>query len=152
MQILDCRLIIPHQVLLVPQQAPMDYQCTTRHLNSQHYRNLLIDQTEEQRLHQKVVLLPGLLAMLKSPIIWAVMEAFPVDILSHPDHLSGEFPREVRIVVHLRPEEVWDHHQQAVGLVRMDARIHETLLVQEVGKGRRQALYILDRRGQNLTT
>lgn len=152
MQILDYRLIIPHPVLLVPQQAPMEYQCMMKHLNSQHYRNRLIDQTEEQRLRQKVAPLPGLLAIVKFPIIWVVMEASLVDIRSHRDHLIEEFLQEVLIVVPLRPEEAWDHHQQAVGLVRMGVLIHETLLVQEVGKGRRQVLYILDRRDQNLTT
>lgn len=123
-----------------------------RHLNSQHYRNLLIDQMEEQRLHQRVDLYLGLLVMLKLPIIWDGMETSQGDILRNQGHLREEYLLEVHIVVRRRPEEAWVHLQQVEDLVKMDALTHETSLVLEVGKGQQQVLYILDRRDRNRTT
>ena len=72
--------------------------------------------------------------------------ALLVDINNHLVHLSEEFLREARIVVHLRREEAWVRRRQEEVLVKMGVVIHETLLVQEVGKGRLQVLFILDRR------
>ena len=117
-----------------------------RHLNSQHYRNLLIDQMEEQRLHQRVDLYLGLLVTLKLPIIWDGMETSREDILHNQGHLKEEYLLEVHIVVLRRLEEAWAHLQQAEDLVKMGALTHETSLVQEVGKGQQQVLYILDQR------
>ena len=117
-----------------------------RHLNSQHCRNLLTDQMEEQRPHQKVDPRSGLLVILKPQIIWVVMETSPEFILPNLDPLKGVSLLEVHTVALLHPEEVWDHHLQAVDLVKTHALIHGTLLVQEVGKGRQRVLYIPDRR------
>ena len=74
-----------------------------------------------------------------------VTEAYLVGTHNRLDHLSEEFPQEAPIAVHLHLEEVWAHHQQVEALVKMGVAIHGTLLVQEVGRGRLQALFIQDR-------
>ena len=117
-----------------------------RHLNSQHYRNLLIGQMEEQHPHQKVDPHSGLLVILKPQIIWVVMEPSQEYIRHNLVHLRGEYLPEVHTVVPLHLVEVWDHHQQVEDLVKTLALIHETSLVQEVGKGQQRVPYIPDRR------
>ena len=116
-----------------------------RHLNSQHYRNHLIDPTVGRRRQQKVDLQPGQhLVITKLKTIWAVMETCLGDTLHRLEHQRGEYPLAVRIVVHHPPEEAWARHQQVEDLVKMGELTHETSLVQEVGnKGQLQALCIL---------
>ena len=116
-----------------------------RHLNSQHYRNHLIDPTGGRPRQQKVDLQPGQhLVITKLKTIWAVMETCLGDTLHRLEHQRGEYPLAVRIVVHHPPEEAWAHHQQVEDLVKMGELTHETSLVQEVGnKEQLQALCIL---------
>ena len=123
----------------------MGFPCMMRHLNSQHYRNHLIDPTEGLPRQQKVDLQPGQhLVITKLKTIWAVMETCLGDTLHRLEHQRGEYPLAVRIVVHHPPEEAWAHHQQVEDLVKMGELTHETSLVQEVGnKGQLQALCIL---------
>ena len=115
-----------------------------RHLNSQHYRNHLTDQMEEQHLHLRVDLYSDLQVTAKHQTIWAEMETSLEVILHNQYHLRGGFLLEVHEVVHLHLEEAY--HLQAEGLVRIADLIHETSQVQEVGKGQLQVLYIRDQR------
>ena len=117
-----------------------------RHLNSQHYHNHQIVPTVEQHLHRKVDLLLGPLVTERTQIIWAVMAICLEYFLPSLDHRRGESLLEARIVVRLHLEGAWDHHLQVEVLVKMGGHIHVTLLVQEVGKGQQEVLFILDRR------
>ena len=104
-----------------------------RHLNSQHYHNLQIGQTVGRHPHRKVDLPSGLLVMQRTLIIWAVMAICLECTLPSLGRRREECLREVRTVVPLHREVAWGLH-------------YATLLVQEVGKGQQEVLYILDLR------
>ena len=133
MQILDYCPITQLQVALVRSLALMGYPCMMRHLNSQHYHNLQTDQTVGRHLHQKVDLPSDPLVMQRTPITWVVMAIFQEHTLPSLGHLREECLLEAHTVVPLHLEAVWDLH-------------YATLLVQEVGKGQLEVLYILDPR------